>query len=87
MDKCHCCHCNNECSNSNKSEKNQKEEVKDFLIKTIESVDSFIPIIGPFMDIFIIDKIEKELVNVFVDIIYSHENKMDKDEDFMIFSA
>lgn len=76
------CKCKNDC---NKGKESQKELVKEIFIKTIETVDNYIPIIGPFMDIFIIDKIEKELVNVIVDTMY--ENNMEKYEDFMFFSS
>lgn len=50
-----------------------REIVKEALVCALETVDDKIPIVGPFMDIPCIDKMERDLVSMIVDYLCDYQ--------------
>jgi hypothetical protein len=72
-----------------------KEECKRQVYAVVEILDDLIPVVGKFMDIPFIDRVEKQIVDNTIDAIWDMCQKpcviqsvdLKKDDDVVIFSA
>lgn len=49
-----------------------REIVKEAIICAIETVDDRIPVIGPLMDLPCVDRVERDMVTMFVDWVFDY---------------
>lgn len=75
--------------NEERCNKKQKDHTYTIILTTLECVDNYIPVIGPFMDLPIIDLVEQQVVKTLVDAAFTENNSalLQETDSFMIWSA
>lgn len=63
-----------------------KDEIKDTVTEVVEVFDNMIPVVGPYMDLPIVDKMEAFVISHVIDAIYDL-NFREEDANFMVWSA
>lgn len=66
---------------------NSKKAAKETIIAALEIIDSKIPVIGPFMDMPFIDRLEQDLVGVVVDSVWDADYTRVLETDMFVWSA
>lgn len=64
-----------------------KEEFKETVTEVVEVMDNMIPVVGPYMDLPIVDKMEAYLISYIVDAIYDLNFREEDEATFLSWSA